>query len=81
MSTKTKTNPIDEQTRLICRRMGCTPEGVSNLTTLYAGGNCGITDAGLKGLKKLTTLYAGGNCGITAAGYAHVAANQKRKQL
>jgi hypothetical protein len=34
--------------------------------TLDAGGNCGITDAGIKGMK-LTALDAGGNSGITDA--------------
>ena len=52
--------------------LGIREAELADLTALYAGGNSGITDAGLKYVPNLTALYAGGNSGITDAGLKYV---------
>ena len=61
-----------DQIKIICKIAKCSEAELPNLSTLYAGGNSKITDAGLAHVPNLTTLDAWGNSKITDAGLKHV---------
>lgn len=64
------------QIELLCEATGVAADQLHTVTTLYASGNSGITDAGLALCPKLTTLDAGDNSNITKAARAVVAARK-----
>ena len=56
----------------LAEMLGIDVDELPGLTTLYAAGNSGITDEGLRHVPGLTTLDAAGNSGITDEGLRHV---------